>query len=258
VSTSIPILTYHSLDASGSVVSVAPTVFRRHMDVLHRQGLQGIALRTLLDAREGKAALPARPVVITFDDGYRNLLDHALPALRDRGFSATVFAIAGRCGADNGWPGQPASIPRLPLLSAADLRQVAAAGFEVGSHGLTHAALTRVSPEQAGREVHEAQARLQDLLGLPVRTFAYPYGLVDARCLALVRDAHQGACGTRLGWSVPADDPHALPRIDMYYFRHPWAWRLFPGALGRPYLRLRAVGRRCRAALLDRRPAGHQ
>src|SRR5262245_57925953 len=114
---SVPVLTYHSLDESNSVISLAPKIFRRQMEALSDWGFQAIRLGDLLDAWEGERPLPRQPVVLTFDDGFRNLRDCAVPVLEKLNFRATVFAVAGHCGGNNDWPSQIAGVPRLPLLS---------------------------------------------------------------------------------------------------------------------------------------------
>jgi peptidoglycan/xylan/chitin deacetylase (PgdA/CDA1 family) len=219
------------------------------MEALRRSGFQGVRLGDLLGAWEGRGTLPGRPVVLTFDDGFRNFLDHAAPVLKRLGFTATVFAVAGYCGGENNWPGQPPGIPRLPLLSLSDLRELDAAGFEVGAHGVTHAPLARLPRQEAEREIVGARDILQEGLGRPVSVFAYPYGLADPAARDAVAAHYRGACGVRLGTARPGDDRWRLPRVEMYYLRNRPAVHFVSTPLGRGYLRFRAVGRACRAAL---------
>lgn len=242
----MPILTYHSLDDSGSVVSVSPAAFRSHMDWLRARGSSGIALGRLLDGWEGRAPLPARPVVLTFDDAFRNFAEVGRPVLESCGFGATVFAVAARCGGLNEWPGQLARIPRLPLLSAAELRELSAAGFEIGSHGLTHAPLDALPPAEAEREVVGSKRALEDALGRPVDLLAYPYGRSGAAVKALAAAHYRAACGVVLATARSASDRHALPRIDAYYVRRPRVFRTLGTPLGRGYLAVRAAGRALR------------
>jgi peptidoglycan/xylan/chitin deacetylase (PgdA/CDA1 family) len=245
----VPVLTYHSLDESNSVISVAPKVFRRQMELLRDWGFQGIRLGDLLDVWEWKKSPPSQPVVLTFDDAFGNLWDHALPVLEELDFRATIFAVAGHCGGKNDWPSQMAGVPRLPLLSWSELRQLAAAGFEVGAHGITHAPLPALGKEEAGREITESQEILQEHLGQAVTVFAYPYGRGNLVHRRLVAARYRAACGTELGTAWPADDRYWLRRIDMHYYRTPALFRLFPTRLGRGYLGLRALGRKCRSFL---------
>jgi peptidoglycan/xylan/chitin deacetylase (PgdA/CDA1 family) len=239
----VPILTYHSLDESGSVVSVRPSTFRRHMELLRERGYRGVALGDLLAAWRGEGTLESRPVVLTFDDGLRNTAEEAAPVLGALGFRATVFVVAGCCGRTNDWPGQGRGIPRLPLLTLAEVAGLARDGFEVGAHGLTHAPLDVLPPAEAEREVKESRQILEDALGREVTVFAYPYGRGDARVRACVGLHYRGACGVELGIARPDQDRHWLPRIDVYYLRHQALFALLGTALGRAYLGLRAGGR---------------
>src|SRR5262249_32843665 len=151
-------------------------VFRDQMCALKRWGYQGICLGALLDAWEGKRLLPQRPVVLTFDDGFRNVGEQAGPVLEEVCFQATIFAVADYCGGTNDSPGQPTGIARLPLLSLAELRGLAAAGHEIGAHGVVHARLDTLTPRQAERELAGGKDLLQERLGRAVTVFAYPYG----------------------------------------------------------------------------------
>jgi len=245
----VPILTYHSLDDSGSVISVTPDAFRGQMRLLEDHGQRGIALGELLDVWERGAEPPKGSVVLTFDDGYRSLADVAQPALAERGFRATVFAVAGRCGESNDWPGQPGWVPRLPLLEMAELRRLADAGFEVGSHGYHHAPLSEADPLTLQRELVESRAVLEDGLGRPVRLFAYAYGRAGRAARELARAHYRAACGVRLGRARRERDRHDLARIDVYYLRPQPFFARFDTRFGRAYLALRALGRGLRQAV---------
>ena len=153
----VPILTYHSLDDSGAVTSVAPRDFDAHMRSLARRGFTGITLSDLLDGWAGQGTLPSKPVVLTFDDCFANLLPHAAPVLSELKFRATLFAISGRCGQTNDWPDQDPGIPRLPLLTWEELREMSAAGCEIGAHTVTHRQLSKLSVDEAKREILESK-----------------------------------------------------------------------------------------------------
>ena len=249
-STLVPILTYHSIDPSGSVLSVAPADFREHMCSLARNGFTGIRFDRLIGAFEGRVALPPRPVVLTFDDAYANFQEAALPALREFGFSATVFAVAGLVGKTNDWPGQGLSIPRLPLLDWPALREIASSGFEIGSHTFSHARLDCTSPDRLEYEIAGSRRRLEDGVGAPVATFAYPYGAHHPASVALARAHYRGACTTRMATARVAHDRHLLPRLDVYYLRDPLRFARLGTPLGGAYLAMRAMGRAARTLLV--------
>src|SRR5205807_2425452 len=100
-----PVLTYHSLDDSGSPISVAPALFRWQMGYLHQLGWRTLTLDELLAGHE-RGAWPERTFSLMFDDGFANLLERGLTVLAEYGFSATVFVVAGWVGRSNDWPGQ--------------------------------------------------------------------------------------------------------------------------------------------------------
>lgn len=245
----VTILTYHSLDTSGSVISVSPAAFREHMQALAERGVCGVTLAELVLAWESGGPLPERPVVLTFDDGFVNVAEHGAPVLSRLGFRATLFAVAGHCGGHNDWPSQSQRVPRLPLLSLAQLRELAQAGFEIGSHGQRHAPLDRVSPAEAEAEVAGSQRALEDGLGRAVSSFAYPYGRTDAAARALVGRHYRAACSTELDAAGIRDDRHFLSRVDVYYVRPRILFATLDTAPGRVYLTARRFGRRLRQRL---------
>jgi peptidoglycan/xylan/chitin deacetylase (PgdA/CDA1 family) len=246
----IPILTYHSLDESGSVTSVRPRFFHEHMRSLARRGFVGISLSELLDGWDDIAPLPARPVVLTFDDGFANLLEHAAPVLSELGFRATIFVVSGHCGQTNDWPNQASDIPRLPLLSWSELTQMATAGFEMGAHSITHRPLTEITQTEAEREIVESKETIEGRLGRPVNTFAYPFGVFSRANYEVVRAHFRAACSVELGKARHESDRHQLPRLDVYYLRHPALFQLFETLPGQAYLGLRGAGRNVRAGLV--------
>jgi peptidoglycan/xylan/chitin deacetylase (PgdA/CDA1 family) len=219
------------------------------METLRERGFQGITLGELLAAWAGGPAPWSRPVVLTFDDGLRTVAAEAAPILRDVGFRATVFVVAGRCGGDNQWPGQAAWAPRQDLLTAAHLADLVREGWEVGAHGLTHAALPGLSSALQEDEVVRSKRILEEHVGGAVTTFAYPYGAANPAVRALVAQHYRAACSAQLGTARRGHDRFWLPRIDAFYLRRPKVLHLLETAPGRAYLAARAVGRRLRQAL---------
>jgi len=237
------ILTYHSIDESGSVISTAPSTFKQQMLFLKRSGHRCISLRELCRAWEAGEDNLSRSVVLTFDDGYANFKLHAVPVLESCGFSATVFIVAGHAGAYNNWPGQLPIVPHLPLLGWGDLRQLAREGFEIGGHSLTHQALSGASKDALDREVRVSKDIIGQRIGCPVESFAYPYGIADRVASDCVSAHYRAACTTEMGEVGPADPRHLLKRIDSYYLRRLVLFRSIDSALGRSYLSVRKLGR---------------
>jgi peptidoglycan/xylan/chitin deacetylase (PgdA/CDA1 family) len=162
---------------------VTPERFAAQLAMLARLGLRGVCMAQLCDAVARGTA--AGLVGLTFDDGYRDVLEHALPALRRHDFGATFYVVSGLLGSANVWD-QP---PRRALMTADDLRRLQADGYEVGSHSVTHARLTGLDPAELRHEVADSRATLGEILDGPPRTFCYPYGSVDDAAARAVADA---------------------------------------------------------------------
>ncbi len=203
------ILMYHGVAdvaEDPNLLCVTPRRFAEQMAWLERRGLRGVGIGALVDAlRAGRA----RGLVgITFDDGYTNVLEAALPELQRRGFGASAYIISGYLGGTNDWDEGPV----WPLLTAGQVRELAAAGIEIGSHSATHPRLVGVSAERLTAEVSGSRASLARLLGAPIRGFAYPYGSMDAAARRAVRDAgYDYACAVQA--TVAELGLMALPRI---------------------------------------------
>ncbi|MFD4559686.1 polysaccharide deacetylase family protein [Streptomyces sp. NPDC058469] len=200
---------YHSVgDCSDDPyrITVTPDRLGQQLSWLRRRGLRGVSMADLLAARargEGHGL-----VGLTFDDGYADFVDNALPLLARWDCGATLFVLPGRLAGDNAW--DPLG-PRKPLLTADGIRHAAAEGVEIGSHGLTHVDLTQADDATLRAEVAESRSRLQELLNSPVDGFCYPYGTIDARAMDAVREAgYAYACAIDPG---DLNGPHALPRV---------------------------------------------
>jgi peptidoglycan/xylan/chitin deacetylase (PgdA/CDA1 family) len=202
------VLMYHSVspyEDDPYRVTVSPERFDQQMRWLRRRGLTGVSVRRLLDAYHRKNG--RQLVGLTFDDGYADFAAHVLPVLGRHGFTATVFVIAGRLGGDNAWD---ADGPRKALLTADQVRRVADAGMEIGSHGLRHVSLPAVADPELTAETATSRDILWQVSGQDVAGFCYPYGSVDHRVIDSVEDAgYDYACAV---WPSAYTGRHALPR----------------------------------------------
>jgi peptidoglycan/xylan/chitin deacetylase (PgdA/CDA1 family) len=246
VSRAVLVLTYHAVDAGPAPLCVDPGLFREHLDVLADAGARTMTVSELAAAVRSDE-LPTGAVAITFDDGFVTVAEHALPMLLERGQTATVFAVAGALGGRNDWSSQPPGAPTRPLASVHELGELARAGIEIGSHGFHHAPLTGANSAVARREVLGSREHLEQSLGRPVRSFAYPYGAAPTReARQLVRDTYDAGCATQLATVKGGVDPLWLPRVDVHYVRRPERLRrAFEGSL-EAYLLLRRTGARTR------------
>ena len=203
-----PVFMYHSISPSPLPdphrLRVHPQRLERHLRLLRRLGLRGVSLGELLRAEERGGARGL--VALTFDDGYTDFLEHAVPLLERYGMTGTVYVVAGRMGDTNRWDDGP----RLPVMDADQVRAVAAAGLEVGSHTMTHPRLAGADPGTLATEVQESRRVLEDVLQAEVAGFCYPYGSFDAAAADAVRAAgYDHACVTG---DYDPGDRFTLPR----------------------------------------------
>lgn len=225
-----PILTYHSVGPRPRGVRLKglylpPRWFRRQMRELRAAGFASAWLDEVPGPDGGPPA-----VVLTFDDGCRNVRVHALPVLEEAGFHAVVFLVADLLGRTSEWQAWAGGVAE-PLMDAAEIRDWLAAGHRIGSHTCTHPWLTRLAPAAAREEITASRRKLEDQFGVPVRDFCYPYGDYDARVRDLVAEAgYQTAVTTRPGLNGPETPRLELRRWTARYpsrrLRHLWQrWR---------------------------------
>jgi peptidoglycan/xylan/chitin deacetylase (PgdA/CDA1 family) len=246
------ILTYHSLDNSGSVISMPPAQFRRHMQWLAESDVRVCRLEDVVrDARQADiGAAGGDAVALTFDDGFANFADVALPVLRDHGFPATVFVVTSRVGLDNAWSGQhDAEIPVLPLMSWQVLGDMEKNGVTIGAHTRTHPHLTQLTAPQITDEILGSADDIATQLGTRPNTFAYPYGDVDATVRAVAERGFAVACTTQLGTLGARTVPTLTPRLDTYYFQQPGQLEAWGTAAFHARINVRGSLRRVRRLL---------
>ncbi|MCB1018453.1 MAG: polysaccharide deacetylase family protein [Acidobacteria bacterium] len=242
------ILMYHSLDDSGSVISLHPEMFRLQMRILFDRGIPAVTPQRLL---AGDGLEPGHPAVsLTFDDGFANFYTQAFPALADYNSRATVFLTAGCCGGVSEWSGQPSSFQSREILCWSRVQELHRLGIQFGAHTMTHPPLTAIPLDRARAEILESKKRIEDRIGEAVTTFAYPYGIESQALREIVAESFDLACSTRMGYVSDRSQRESLERIDVYYLRNPeWFRRLFRRS-GSAYLLGRRALRRCRHAVL--------
>ncbi|MGP0071542.1 MAG: polysaccharide deacetylase family protein [Bryobacteraceae bacterium] len=236
------ILTYHSLDTTGSAISIHPALFRMQMDSLARSRTP---VTPLLEVQRHPGS-----VALTFDDGYLNFFEHALPVLLEHRFPATVFVVTGYCGLHNEWRSSQRRPVRLALMGWEQLREAARLGIQLGAHTVHHPNLPALSEGEVERELRDCRASLEDQTGQAVQTFAYPYGAWNPPARIAVSREFRLGCGTALGFVDSRSDSFVLPRIDVMFRRQPW-W--FPRLMSPPsQVYLAAQRWRSKASELER------
>jgi len=206
--TGVPVLNYHKvLDGADTPLALGIKEFDAQMAYLHDKGFHAITPDQLVDyIAEGKA-LPVRPVLITFDDGYQDFYVNAYPILKKYGLTATVFLISDVIGRDPGYLGWDEII---------EMRQKGK-GIVFGSHTLSHVALDALPPEEIMAQLVKSREGLEWRLDVPVKYFAYPGGANNRQIEKLVQQAgYRAAFTVDLGRVQRSSDIYALERIPIY------------------------------------------
>jgi peptidoglycan/xylan/chitin deacetylase (PgdA/CDA1 family) len=212
------ILMYHAIGGSGERASryVLPSGrFRRQLAWLRLRRRPVLSLDEYVRHREENRLPPPGSVVLTFDDGYADTLELAVPMLVRSGISAAIFVTTGAVGAVNEWDAS-GTLAGRSLMEWDGIRRAHAAGMTVGAHSVTHPRLTEVAEEVAQDEIENSRARLEEELGAPARHFAYPYGKTS-RALQerLGRAGFASGCGIEPGPNGPAISIHDLRRMEV-------------------------------------------
>lgn len=191
--------------------AVSMQQFRDQLDFLVTEGY---ATPTMGELVAEPKKWTGRTAVITFDDGYIDNLA-ACEELQKRGMRATWFVVTGSIGESPKWPAD--GRPEGRLLNSAELREMRVCGMEIGSHTVSHARLTEADDVRLAQELADSKSALEDMLGNPVGSFAYPYGAWDARCAAAVKQAgYSAACTTRTGWTLRDKNLYTLRRLTVF------------------------------------------
>jgi peptidoglycan/xylan/chitin deacetylase (PgdA/CDA1 family) len=206
----LPILMYHRINvvtastpAASRGLSVHPADFARQMSWLKRNGYRTITQRELFEALFCGRRLGKRPIMLTFDDGYRDVFFNASPVLKRLGMKATAYVVTGRIS------GKDISFLTWNLLRALERR-----GIEIASHTIAHHDMTSLSDSALLEDLRSSRRVLERRLGHPAPWLAYPFGSFDARVEAMSRRAgYVLATTTQHGAVHSARRPLALPRL---------------------------------------------
>lgn len=206
----LPILMYHYLSApppDADVVrrdlSIAPDQFEAHLAYLRQAGYETISLGELADAAEGKITLPPKPIILTFDDGYRDNYENAFPILKKYGYKATFFIFT-----------QPIDANNVDYLSWDMVKEMHRAGMEFGSHSYRHYDLSGKNVGFLVYEILGSKEAIEQRIGEPVRFFSYPAGRYDDLTIQVLESAHfWGAVTTQWGIRQAYNDRFELERL---------------------------------------------
>lgn len=241
------VLTYHSVDRSGSPISVSPECFLQHVDWLASGRVRVVPLPELLSVPASEDA-----VSVTFDDALESFGTIAAPALLERSLPVTVFVVSERVGRTSDWAGTGGRVPVFPILGWPELRRLQEKGVELGAHTRTHPVLTGLDSKIIEDEIVGSARTLEAETGVPPRCFAYPYGIHDPRAVQVARSTFVASVTAELGIVGATVDAHRIPRLDMWYFREPSRLRAWGTPSFHSYLAVRRMGRALKSMVRKR------
>jgi peptidoglycan/xylan/chitin deacetylase (PgdA/CDA1 family)/GT2 family glycosyltransferase len=214
----VPILMYHRVATEGASATrrwrVHPEDFEAQLRYLRENGYHSLTFEQWRVASDRREPIPARAVILTFDDGYADFPTHALPLLGKYGFHATMFVVTDLVGGCNVW--DESFGEKIELMDWPALVSLREQGIELGSHSSLHRPLVSLSATELARDLCRSRECFHERFGVAVRSVCYPYGLHDACVLSLA-----GACGFHYGvttneWQASfGDDLLGLPRIEV-------------------------------------------
>ena len=219
--TRIPVLMYHRVGAAQNDwearYAISPENFADHMHALATVGHHAVDIDALVDWLEGGAALPEGAILITFDDGFRGVREHALPVLENLGWPFTVFLVSDLIGGEDVWTqkSNPAGVT-FPLLDAEEIRDMQKRGCTFHSHTRRHASLPKLDDAGLADQLLGSRLALAKLLGHEVRYIAYPFGHLDERVETATRTAgYRAAFATQPGFNRQDVNRFRIRRLDI-------------------------------------------
>jgi peptidoglycan/xylan/chitin deacetylase (PgdA/CDA1 family) len=224
------ILAYHSIaDLSDNYklrqYGIPPKIFRHQLDTMLQFGFRFVTPSEVIRFLQGIGGLPRQAVLLTFDDGYKDLLDTVLPILSERRIPAAVFIVSNWIGRTNDWD-QALGGGQLDLLNIDELLQLEQAGIEIGAHSRTHRILKSLPAEELTDEIWGSITDLEAIGVQSPQLFAYPYGEYDEKSLVAVREAGIKAAFTiDPGLVKSGQDPFRIPRNEI--LRSDTGWKFW-------------------------------
>lgn len=218
----VPVLMYHRLGEAHNAwerkYCVSPQRFADHMRTLARAGWSAVSVGHFFAWLDGERDLPEQSFLLTFDDGFLGVYEHAAPVLSALDWPATVFLVSQLIGQRDTWcVTHNPSGATYPLMDTSHIRELRQRGFSFHSHTRSHADLPTLDDQQLHDELAGARAELETLLGEEVPYLAYPYGRYDERVLRATRAAgHRAAFSVQPGFNRRDIDRFRLRRLDVF------------------------------------------
>jgi len=216
------VLMYHRVGLAANAwerrYCVAPSRFAEHMGALRSEGMRAVSLDEFRRWLDGGGALPEGSFLLTFDDGFLGVHEHAAPVLERLGWPATVFLVSGLLGGRDDWTRtENPSGEAHPLMARHHVRELSGHGFTFHSHTRSHRDLTTLAPADLAGELAGSRAEVEDVVGQPVDCIAYPFGRYDDGVVAAARAAgYQIGFSTQPGFNRHGIDPFRIRRLDVF------------------------------------------
>ena len=205
----IPIISYHSISDENCPISLGINEFERQLAFFKKNNFQSIHFNEIKNNSSKK-------FIITFDDGYKDLIENALPLLKKYNFKATCLIVTNLIGKSNMWDEHNNDIKDKELMNLSDIDFWLKNGMNIGSHSKNHKKLTLLNQKDAKDEIINSKTELESLTGTSINSFCYPYGLYNENIVNIVRDKYDLAFTTnRSRFDTSKHDNYLLPRIDM-------------------------------------------
>ena len=208
----------HAQNAREGRYCVSPERFASHMHALQRRGMRPCRVEDFVAWLEGAGALPEGSFVLTFDDGFLGVYEHAFPILSQMGWPATVFLVSGLIGKEDSWTGRDNPEGKTyPLLAQREIEEMVRSGFSFHSHSRSHPDLRKLTRHELTQELAGARQDLEDLLGSPVPYLAYPYGWYDENVVEAAKSSgYTAAFSVQPGFNRRDVDRYRIRRLDVY------------------------------------------
>ncbi|MBN1782094.1 polysaccharide deacetylase family protein [bacterium] len=219
----VPILVFHKVDPrfEWGVTRITPQKFESILHYLRDMEYTGISLAQAMD---NEFDLPSKPIVITFDDSYASIFEHAAPLLRTYGFTATIFVITGYAGNKNLWDVNLGGLT-FRHLSWEEVKALSKLGFEIGSHTVHHPDLTRIPCSLLERELIESKEQLENEIGKSVQMISFPFGRYNDSVIDACKSAgYRHGCGFWI--RKKSDQPFVFERKAYYLFDGLWTLKV--------------------------------
>ncbi len=229
----IPTLMYHKIPAetieSRHRIFVTKKNFEKHLRFYRARGFKTLTFTDLAKYRTGEkpfSEFPRKPLILTFDDGYRDNLENASPLLQKYKFRAQLFLLANKDIQDNEWDFDASEAPHQ-IVSGEERKHWLESAFEIGSHGFNHEKITKMNDAQAYSELHDSKVSLENELGIKVNCFAFTYGDTTLRASELALDAgYDYAVNTDTGGLLMEESPYQIFRVNIFPEDSKWTlWK---------------------------------